>query len=229
MERPFDIQLEKLKTKLIKMCSLVDEQVEFMIKAVEEENESLAVMVLERDHKVDKYDLKIERICQKLFALNQPVAMDLRLIMSALKINTNLERIGDLTVNICRDVIEMKSKPPFYDKIQFSESASIAREMIKSAIDAFIEKDAELSKKVLLSDDKLDDIVTENSRILADVMKKDPELVDSALRYFSIFQEIERLGDHATNIAEEVYFIVKAETIKHRQEEAFSDDDIDGY
>lgn len=229
MDRPFEVQLEKLKTKLIKMCSLVDEQVEFTIRAVQEENENLAVLVLERDYKVDRYDIKIERICQKLFALNQPVAMDLRLIMSALKINSNLERIGDLAVNIARYFIEMKTKPEFFGKIRFSESAYIAREMIKNAIDAFIEKDADLAKKVLLSDDKLDDIVMENSNILMNLMKGNPAYVENALRYYSIFREIERLGDHATNIAEEVYFIVKAETIKHRQDEVFSDDDSEGY
>ncbi len=229
MERPFDLQIEKLKTRLIKMCSLVDEQVEFAVRSIEEENESLGVLVLERDYKVDKHDIKIERICQKLFALNQPVAMDLRLIMSALKINSNLERIGDLSVKIARFGIELKGKPEFYSRIRFSETALIAREMIKNSIDSFIERDAELARKVLGTDDKLDDLTIENNKTLTELMKENREYVEAALAYYSIFQSLERLGDHATNIAEEVYFIVKAESIKHRSELNSSDEDAAGY
>jgi len=229
MERPFDTQLEKLQTKLIKMCSLVDEQVEFSIRAVEEENENIAVLVLERDHKVDKYDVKIESICYKLFALNQPVAMDLRMIMSALKINADLERIGDLSVNIARNSIEIKTKPEFFSRTRFSETAAIAREMIRNSIDSFIEKDANLARNVLATDDKLDELVKENRQILINIMKEKADFVENGMRYHSIFQALERLGDHATNIAEEVYFIVKAESIKHRSEEPSIDNDIVGY
>jgi len=105
MERQFEQQLEKLKTRILKMCSLVDEQVDLAIRAIDEENPALAEIVLEKEKKVDKYDIKIDKICQKIFALNQPVAMDLRLIMSALTINTNLERMGDIAVNIVENRI----------------------------------------------------------------------------------------------------------------------------
>ena len=108
METHFEIQLGKLRTRLFKMCSLVDEQIQFALRAIEEEDLTLAESVIERDKKVDKYDVKIERICQKLFALNQPVAMDLRLIMSAMTINTNLERIGDIAVNIAENFISIQ-------------------------------------------------------------------------------------------------------------------------
>ena len=229
MERPFDIQIEKLKTKLIKMCSLVDEQVEFAIRAVEEENKNLASIVLERDEKVDKYDVKVDRICQKLFALNQPVAMDLRLIMSAIKINANLERIGDLAVNIAHNAFEMEKRSDFYNRIGFSEAASLAREMIKNSIDSFIERDAELGRKVLLTDDKLDEMVMNSRNLLIQIMKENVDNIDAAMKFNTIFQSLERLGDHAVNIAEEVYFIVNAESIKHRSEEPPIDDDFGGY
>lgn len=229
MERPFDTQLDKLKTKLIKMCSLVDEQVEFAIRSIEEENESIAVLVLERDYKVDKYDVKVESICYKLFALNQPVAMDLRTIMSALKINANLERIGDLAVNVARNSIETQKKPEFFDRLRFSETAIVTREMIKNAIDSFIDRNADLARKVLATDDKLDELVKENRKTLTEIMKEKADYVENGIRYHSIFQALERLGDHATNIAEEVYFIVKAESIKHRSEGSSPDDDIAGY
>jgi phosphate transport system protein len=171
----------------------------------------------------------VESICYKLFALNQPVAMDLRTVMSALKINSNLERIGDLAVNIAGNSIEIKNKPEFFSRVRFSETAAIAREMIKNSIDSFIEKNADLAKKVLATDDKLDELVKENRKILIDIMKEKADYVENGMRYHSIFQALERLGDHATNIAEEVYFIVKAESIKHRSEEPSPDDDVVGY
>ncbi|HEX2982300.1 MAG TPA: PhoU domain-containing protein [Ignavibacteriales bacterium] len=146
MERRLDQQIEKLKTRLIKMCSLVDEQVEFAIKSVEESNMELAQIVIERDDKVDKYDVKIEKVCQKLFALNQPVAMDLRLIMSALTINHNLERMGDLAANIATDAAFLKDKPKFFEELGFKEIASISREMVRSSIDSFIENNPKLAE-----------------------------------------------------------------------------------
>lgn len=215
MERPFDLQIDKLKTKLIKMCSLVDEQVDLTIKAIETEDMELAAFVADRDSKVDKYDVKIEKICQRLFALNQPVAMDLRLIMSALKINTNLERIGDLAVSISRNTIDLGGKADFHDRLHFQAIARISREMIKKAIDSFISNDAELAKNVLTDDDKLDNLVHEDTALLVEIMKESPENVRNGLYYYDTFQSFERLGDHATNISEEVYFIVKAQLIKH--------------
>jgi len=218
MERHFDRQIEKLKTRIIKMCSLVDEQVEFAIRSMEELNHELANIVVERDKKVDKFDIKIDRICQKLFALNQPVAMDLRLIMSALSINHNLERMGDLTVNIARHSREMNEKPQYYDRIGFKEISEVCREMVKSSIDSFIDNDPRLAEKVIGEDNKLDNLVLKYSGELVKIMKESPDYIDSAIKYFMTYQDLERLGDHATNISEEVYFIVEAQTVKHRFE-----------
>ena len=228
MDRQFDHQIEKLKTRIIKMCSLVDEQVDFAIRCVEEENHDLAKLVIERDKKVDKYDVKIEKICQKLFALNQPVAMDLRLIMSSLTINTNLERIGDLAVNIAENFLVMQKKPAFIDRCHFKPMSILTKEMIRSAIDAFIENNAKIASKVIESDDVLDKYNRENHRILIDVMKENVENIEPAVALLVISRQLERLGDHATNIAEDVYFIVEAQLIKHKYEKyLFSDDDAD--
>ena len=218
MDRIFDFHIEKLKTKLIKMCSLVDEQVDFAIKSVEEQNLELADLVIKRDKYVDKYDVKIERICQKLFALNQPVAMDLRLVMSALKINNNLERIGDLAVNIAYQSKDLKSLPDYFEKLHYSEIVFLAKDMIKKAIDAFITNNSELVRVVIKTDDKLDDLVKHDSKYLIELMHESKENINSAILFYQVFQEIERLGDHATNIAEEVFFIVKAQLIKHRKD-----------
>jgi phosphate transport system protein len=232
MERQFDQQLEKLKTRIIKMCSLVDEQVEFAVKSIEEENSDLAKLVIERDKKVDKYDVKIDKICQKLFALNQPVAMDLRLIMSALTINTNLERIGDIAVNIAENFLYMKKKPLFINKTHFSPMAKIAKEMIRNSIDSFIDNNAVLAKKVIETDNILDNYNIDNHKILIDVMKEHPDNIEPAVSLLVISRQLERLGDHATNISEDVFFIVEAQMIKHKYEkilfgEDTDDDDLD--
>ncbi len=225
MERQFEIQIEKLKTRLIKMCSLVDEQVEMSIRSVDEENSELADLVIGRDTKVDKYDVKIEKICQKIFALSQPVAMDLRLIMSALTINTNLERIGDLAVNIAESAKEMGKKPDFYEKTHLREMSQVTREMIKNSIDAFIEGNPDLAKKVIETDDKVDEFNAENHTIIKNIMKEKPENVDPGVALLVVSRHLERLADHATNIAEDVYFIVEAQMIKHKYEKIILNDD----
>ncbi len=227
MERQFDERLNKLRTRIIKMCSLVDEQVELAIKSIEDENEELANLVIERDKKVDKYDVKIEKICQKIIALNQPVAMDLRLIISALTINTNLERVGDIAVNISRSFLEAKKKPDFFGKTKFRDMADVAKEMIRNSIDSFIEADAKLAQKVIETDKILDQYDLDNRQILIDVMKEDPANIEQAVSYLNVSRQLERLGDHATNIAEDVYFIVEAQLIKHKYEKFIFSDDSD--
>ncbi len=227
MERQFDQQLDKLKRKIMKMCSLVDEQVDFAIRAIEEENEELAKQVIERDDKVDKYDVKIDKICQKIIALNQPVAMDLRLIMSALMINNNLERIGDMAVNISENFLRLKKKPVFLDRTRFADMKVLVKEMIRNAIDSFIQGDAHLAQKVIETDRKVDEFNIENHQILIDVMKEDPNNIESAVVLLVISRQLERLGDHATNIAEDVFFIVEAQLIKHKYEKYIFADEPD--
>ncbi len=221
METHFDLQLAKLRTRLFKMCSLVDEQVQFALRAIEDEDESLAEIVIARDNKVDKYDVKIEKICQKLFALNQPVAMDLRLIMSAMTINTNLERIGDIAVNIAESFIGLKKRPIFFERTTINSMSILAKEMLRNAIDSFINNNPKLAEKVILADDQLDLLNSQNHNILIDIMKENKENIEPAVALLVISREMERIGDHATNIAEDVYFIVEAELIKHKYEKFF--------
>lgn len=227
MDRQFELQLEKLKRRILKMCSLVDEQVELAIKVIEEDNSSLIDIVLEKEKKVDKYDLKIDKICQKIFALNQPVAMDLRLIMSALTINNNLERMGDLAVNIVENYKKFGKKPEWISKTNFSKMAELVREMIRNSIDSFIQEDAKLAKKVIETDETLDEYNRENHKILIDMMKENPENIQSGVALLDISKQIERLGDHATNIAEDVYFIVEARMVKHKYEKLFFSEDTE--
>ncbi|OGV08643.1 MAG: phosphate transport system regulatory protein PhoU [Ignavibacteria bacterium RIFOXYA2_FULL_37_17] len=227
MERQFEQQLEKLKTRVLKMCSLVDEQVDLAIRAIDEENPALAEIVLEKEKKVDKYDIKIDKICQKIFALNQPVAMDLRLIMSALTINTNLERMGDIAVNIVENSKLIGKKPDWINKTHFAEMAKISREMIRFSIDSFIQDDAQLAKKVIETDKVLDNYNKENHKILIDIMRQNPDNIQTAVALLVISRQLERLGDHATNIAEDVFFIVEARMVKHKYEKYLFGEDND--
>ena len=232
MQRLLDEHLEKLKTRILKMCSLVDEQFQLAVKAVEEENLEIAKLVIERDAKVDKYDLKIEKICQKIFALSQPVAMDLRLIMSSMTLNTDLERIGDIAVNIVENILMIKNKPEFYNRTKLSEMFTLTKEMLKNAIDAYINGNAELAKKVIVSDDQIDKLNAENHNILKAIMKESPDNIEAAVALLVISRELERVADHSTNIAEDVFFIVEAQLIKHKYEkyifgEEETDDDSD--
>jgi len=228
MERLLDEHIEKLKTRVIKMCSLVDEQVQSAIKSVEEENLELAQQVIERDTKVDKYDNKIDKICQKIFALTQPVAMDLRLIMSSLTINNNLERIGDIAVNIAEYAIMLKKKPAFLHQTNLEEMFKVSKQMLKDAIDAYIGGNETLAKSVIESDNKLDQLNFDNHKILIDIMKQNPDNIEPGIALLVMSRQLERLGDHCTNIAEDVFFIVEAHLVKHKYEKyLFADDKED--
>lgn len=228
MERILDEHLDKLKTRVIKMCSLVDEQVQNAIKSVEDNNLELAQSVIDLDKKVNKFDVKIDKICQRIFALAQPVAMDLRYIMSSLTINSNLERIGDIAVNIAENIILIKQKPEFYMETVLEKMFSITKQMLKNAIDAFIGANPELAKEVILADDVVDKLNGENHIILKSIMKRSPESIEGAVALLVISRELERLADHATNIAEDVFFIVEAQLIKHKYEKfIFGENDSD--
>lgn len=225
LKRHLDVQLEKLKTKLIKMCSLVDEQMQLSYRTIEDRNPEWAKLVIERDAIVDKYDLKIEKYCQKMVALNQPVAMDLRQIMSALNINSNLERIGDIAVNLVENFLLINNHWDMFQKTKLPEMISVAKDMFKNAIDAYINDNSRLAEKVLLSDKLLDSLNKENHRILIEIMKQSPEYVESGVVYLVLSRQIERGGDHATNIAEDVIFIHEAHIIRHNYEKLFFDED----
>ena len=228
MQRLLDEHLEKLKTRIIKMCSLVDEQVQLAIKAVEEDNLEIAQSVIEMDKKVDKFDVKIDKICQKIFALSQPVAMDLRYIMSSLTINNNLERIGDIAVNISENILLIKKKPAFFSDTKLTEMFKIAKQMLKNTIDSFITENADLAREVILSDEVIDRMNAENHKILKAIMKQSPENIEAGLALFIISRQIERLADHSTNIAEDVFFIVESKMIKHKYEKyLFTEDKED--
>ncbi|MEJ2195064.1 MAG: phosphate signaling complex protein PhoU [Ignavibacteriaceae bacterium] len=226
MERLIDTQLIKLKKRLIKMGSLVEEQIEGAIRSVDTEDLELAEKVIQGDQKVDKFDRKIEKTCQKVLALNQPVAMDLRLLMSAMSLDMNLERMGDNAVSIAQFILEMKKKPSFFSQTKFNEMSQLAKKLVKNSIDSFVDYNANYAKQVIELDSSMDNLNETNRQIIIDIMKQDVNNVEAGVAMLGISRMMERLGDLSKNIAEDVIFIVEANLIKHKYEKyLFADDD----
>lgn len=219
MPRHFEMELDQLRTMLIRMGSLVEEQIDCGVKSIIEGDESLSALVIERDKKVDEYDNAIDQQCMRIFALTQPVAVDLRLLMAALKINNELERIGDIAVNLAERVKALVPFRAFVKETRLSEMATAAREMVKAAIDSFVNNDPGLAKKVLTSDDVIDSIDRQMFELMVGKMKGSKDLIEPAVHVVILSRHLERLADHATNIAEDVIFLVNARIIKHNADE----------
>jgi len=209
-------ELDLLRTKVIKMGSLVEEQIEFAVKSLFEGNMEMGKIVIERDTKVDKYDVKIDKLCQKIFALTQPVAVDLRLIMSALKINNDLERMGDIAVNIAERAEPLANNIDLLKRVQLDIMAEKVMTVVQKAIDSFVNNDHEIALSVIKSDDIIDEMDRTIFYKLIDEMSKDSSLVSAGAHSISLLRHLERLADHSTNIAEEVIFLVDAKIIKHK-------------
>lgn len=219
MARHFEMELDQLRTMLIKMGSLVEEQIDLGVRALTEADLAVARIVMERDKKIDEFDNAIDQQCMRIFALTQPVAIDLRLLMAALKINNELERIGDIAVNLAERAEPLQPYQQLVRSTDLKKMAEAAREMVKSAIDAFVNSDPRLARKVLESDDFVDGLDKATFEAMVKEMKKSPDLIEPAAHVMILSRHIERLADHATNIAEDVIFLVNAKIIKHHAEE----------
>lgn len=220
MPRHFESELDQLRTLLIRMGSLVEEQIDFGVRAILESNSSLAQIVMERDKKVDEFDNEIDKQCMRIFALTQPVAIDLRLLMAALKINNELERIGDIAVNLAERVSPLLPHASFVKITPLAMMAHGARAMVKDAIDSFVNSDPVLAKKVLESDDAIDELDRETFNLMVKKMKESSEFIEPAAHMMIVSRHVERLADHATNIAEDVIFLINAKIIKHHADDS---------
>jgi phosphate transport system protein len=209
-------ELDQLRTRVIKMGSLVEEQIDFAIRSLFESNLELAKIVIERDEKVDKFDIKIDKQCQKIFALTQPVAIDLRLIMSALKINNDLERMGDIAVNIAERTEHLEGYVELLKRVKLDEMSTNVKGMVRKTIDSFVNNDNSLAIEVIKSDDVVDNYERNIFYTLIDEMEKDNSLIKPCAYAISLLRHLERLADHSTNISEEVVFLLESKIIKHR-------------
>ena len=219
MPRHFEIELDQLRTNIIKMGSLVDEQIDLATMALLESNVERARLVIERDRKVDEFDILIDSQCERIFALTQPVATDLRLIMAALKINHELERMGDIAVNIAERAISLQYHIELLRKSRVIEMSSIAREMVKHAIDSFVNNDPALAREILPKDDLVDNLNKNIFQFLVAEMKANSEIIEPAAHIIVLSRHLERLADHATNISEDVVYLVDAKIVKHHAQE----------
>ncbi|MCM8800267.1 MAG: phosphate signaling complex protein PhoU [Candidatus Omnitrophica bacterium] len=219
MERFFDEELKQLHKKLKNMAQLVEESILRSIDSLKNRDKKLADKVIDEDRIIDELEIDIDESCLELIALRQPVAYDLRFIATVMKITVDLERIADLAVDIAQRVLELVDKPLLKPLIDIPKLSQLAQDMVKSAIDSFIDQDTELAKKVCLSDqeaDRLRDLVQDE--LINDYMSKDPQTVSRAIPLLLIARHLERICDHATNIAEDVIYMVKAKVVKHHLE-----------
>lgn len=214
MHRSFEDSLDKLRTRLIRMGSIVEEQVEFSFRAVLKGDEQIARLVMERDDKVDKLDMKIDKQCQKIFALHQPVASDLRLLLAALKINNELERIGDLAFNIARNLTEQPSLPHIAGTLHLERLTQGVHTMVKGSLDAFVNNDPELAYQIMRTDNHIDALTKEIFDDTVSLMKRDASVIDPAVGMLMVLRNLERMADQATNICENVIFLVEAKLIR---------------
>jgi phosphate transport system protein len=214
-QRHFDEELAELKTKLVSMASLTEDQIDKALAALVQRNSALAFRVIEQDHKVNAYDVEIDEDCIGLLALHQPAARDLRLVTTAMKISTELERISDLAENVCERTIELNEEPQLKPYIDIPRMGNLARIMVKESIDAFVKDDSALARKVLADDDLVDELMEQIFRELLSFMIEDPQTISRAIRLSFIAKYIERVADHATNIAELVVYLVEGKIIRH--------------
>jgi len=215
MDTHFQKELEELKESLLKMASLVEEALRNAIQSLVERDSSLAQKTFDVEDRINKMENAIDEMCLRLLALRQPVATDLRFITSAMKINTDLERMGDQAVNIGERAISLNQEPQLKPYIDIPRMTKITQSMVKDVLDAFVNKDPKLARSVCERDNLVDGLNNQVFRELLTYMISDPRTITRAVHLMIVCRCLERIADHATNIAEDVIFMVDALVIKH--------------
>ncbi|HSS44285.1 MAG TPA: phosphate signaling complex protein PhoU [Thermoanaerobaculia bacterium] len=219
MKEHFAEQLEELRRSLILMGGEVERQIQRAIEALTERDAEKARTVIAADEEIDQMEMAVEELAVALLALQQPVAVDLRFLVAALKINNDLERIGDHAVNIAEGAERLAGQRAFKPFVDIPYMAEVAMAMLKQSLDAFVNRDAELARKVIRKDDVLDEKNVSIIRELLTYMAENPSVITSCLELVSISKNLERVGDLATNICEDTIFIAEARWVKHHAAE----------
>jgi phosphate transport system protein len=215
MERHLDVELGDLKKKLLLMGGSVESQLQDVLQALTERDSDLAIRVVENDLSINALDVEIDETCLRLLALHHPKAGDLRFITTAMKISAELERMSDLAENIAERAIELNKEPQLKPYIDIPRMAECTIQMVKECLDAFVNRDAELARKVCRDDDYIDDLTEQLFRELVSFMLEDSRTITRAARLTFIGKYYERIADHATNIAELVVYLVEGKIIRH--------------
>jgi phosphate transport system protein len=226
MERHFDEELAELKNDVLSMGSLVEEAIQRSLEALGDLSEEKANKVIADDKEVDTLELKIDEQCLDLLALRQPMAYDLRFITMAMKITTDLERMSDLAVDIAQRVLELLGRPLLKPLIDIPTLGVLAQKMTREALNSFVKEDASLAKSVILLDREADNLRNlVQTELIEDYITKDPATARQAIPLLLIARHLERICDHATNISEDVIYMVKAKVVKHHMEKLGNGDD----
>lgn len=217
MTKHFRKELENIKKRILTLGALVEDRVHLAVQSVDQVDAEIAGRIIKTDYEVDEMEVEVEEECLKVLALHQPVAVDLRFIIAVIKINSELERIGDQAVNIAQrvEIIAKRPKPPFM--FDYAVMAEKVQRMLKMSLDAFVNLDVDLAYKVITMDDEVDQIKNEAYDKIKQAIKDLPERVGYYINLLLISRHLERLADHATNVAEEVIYLVEGEIFRHVQ------------
>jgi phosphate transport system protein len=214
-DKRYEEELKRLREEILYMGGLVEDQIQKAVKTLVDRDSELAQVIIERDHEVNRLDVEIDDICIKLLALHQPAGRDLRFITTGLKITTDLERIGDMAVNICERALELNQEPQLKPYIDIPRMARVSQRMIRESLDAFVREDTDLALKVCKDDDEVDQLNAQIFRETLTYMLENAQTISRATKIASVSKYLERIADHATNIAEMVIFMVKGKSIRH--------------
>jgi phosphate transport system protein len=215
MTKHFVRELEKLKKKILSLGALVEERVYLAIKAIESRDPDLAARIIRSDYEIDETEVEVEEECLKILALHQPVAIDLRFIVAVIKINNDLERIGDEAVNIAERIQSIAKRSTFSFHFDYTEMAEIAAAMLKQSLDALVNMDIDTAFRVITMDDEVDDIQSKAYSQIKQAMRERPEEMTYLINLYLISRHLERIADHATNIAEEAVYLIEGEIVRH--------------
>jgi phosphate transport system protein len=217
-DKRYEEELKKLREEILYMGGLVEDQIQKAVKSLVDRDSKLAEVIIERDHEVNRLDVAIDELCIRLLALHQPAGRDLRFITTGLKITTDLERIGDMAVNVCERALELNQEPQLKPYIDIPRMAQIAQRMIQQSLDAFVREDTDLALRVCKDDSEVDHLNAQIFREIITFMIENPQTISRATKLSSVSKYLERIADHATNIAEMVVFMVKGKSIRHMKE-----------
>jgi phosphate transport system protein len=214
-DRQYEEELQQLRARVLEMGGLVEKQIADAMTSLVDRNSELARVVIGRDHTVNYLDVAIDEASTRLLALHQPAGRDLRLIMTSIRIATDLERVGDIAQNICERAIELNEEPPLKPYVDLPQMAEWSRAMLRDSLDAFVREDTELALQVCQRDDFIDNLTAQIFREMLSHMSQDPQSVGRAVRILGLAKYLERIADHATNIGEMVIYMVKGKSIRH--------------
>jgi len=213
----FDEELKSLRERVLKLGVVVENAIRDSVRALIERDSELAKEVIKRDHLINALDVGIDEECVRLIALRQPMARDLRFITTTMKITTDLERMGDLAVNIAERAIELNEEPLLKPFVNIPKMAEVAQSMVKDTLDAFVTGCSRLPYEVIKRDDEVDELTVRNFEELLSFMIQDPKIIPLAVKRTYIAKYLERIADHATNIAEMVIYMCKGKIIRHTE------------